>query len=1516
MFKKKGLLTFLATLIVTLVVALGVSIPKAFDKAFTTVENASAAESVVVAQDFEETTVKIKAADQCSNATARVTSNKTQGSYCNSVYNNTGNSWFRITIYCDYDVRQYTSVAFDYYMEGGLDVYVPFDTGAMVTGEPQYPAQGTISFAVSTLVMHSTSYVNVDDGSYFDVVLAGAEGKTFYIDNLRFFKDTTAIIEDFEESNRATVAGGTSTLWDDTSVATTAVAGKYTNRLNHNVQWAEVTFNLAALNKDLFGSYYYFDFKCSTGALNVMINGTETPCGGSGTVKLPASMVSSTMIIVVNAGVADGSWWTLDIDNFRGDAKTQTITAAAGANGSVSPSGTTTYAYGTQVRVKATPSTGYHFTKWSDNDTTQNRTVRLTSNVSITANFAINTYTITVKSGGNGTVSGGGSVNYNGSTTIKATPNTGYHFVKWSDGNTSASRTISNVKADATYTATFEINTYTISVSAGAGGTVSGGGSVNHGGSTTINATPNTGYHFVNWDDGNTSASRTISNVTASKTYTATFAINTYTISATASPAAGGSISGTGTFDYGSSTTLTATPNSGYRFGYWGSTTSDTNASKTINNIASNQSFTAVFIKTYVVTFKDYNGTTLKTQTVDTGKAATAPSNPSRTGYTFTGWDKAFNKVTSDLTITAQYSANNYDLTISSESNDNLDTYGGKVSKDNSSFVYSDTLEATFNASVTVYAKANTGFTFDGWYSGDTRVSRDLTYTYTYTTVGDSALTAKFNVNLHKVYVSNYRPYSGTVYANQVASPFDAEKNAEIALYSVAYGHAIDLVAVPDAGWRVVGWYHPVQDGSVTIVQELTAFSPVIYGDVEWAVRFDYYTVTIKAECAEDPVGEGGLVRTDDSSIGYQESITFNVALGNTYGVYANPNEGFWFEGFFINGVDVTDWELQDGTLGEYYYAHTQAVDGHVTIIARFAVKYHKVWLTNARPEQGYIATGGVDASTLEQPILVAYGHTIDLEAIPAYGYHFVGWYDYNQGWQTIISDSIQYSPVITDDIEFGVVFDFNQYTINLSVSIDEQGADDGVTWTVTPETKAYAYLRQITVSDVAHIGYEFLGWYENSALASSDLDYAFQVTQDRNLVATWQRIKYEDVFVDGNGSGVETWAPVEDTGMDILVPEAPVLGNLTDNQYTFVGWYEQTTGAIHLKGESFFSSDDNYYALYVRAHSNSITTEDIVKLDYYMEYKFALSNIPEITAKFYTYDVAGNGIEVTQVVTELDDNFIETVLAYYTTQTPKDYQKPIKMVVFVEGQEIEPLNRKGNPAWREYSLAKYMENLEVFADSYVDSDNEAEREMAEVYGEYARNMTAYCEIARQYFDDDVTTIAAAGNVTQATFDAVQGKTATDFSQYAVKVTGAKPSTLRLMGFTTVHELGMKIRLNMQIYEGGDYTFKWVDGEGNETDAELYSKYNDSGDKYYYVEVADIAARDLNKVFNLKIIDNNTQGEMTFQYSALTYAQMAVAQYDGVDSASTSKKKTVAFAKAMLAYHQTAYDHAVYVYGQ
>ena len=79
-------------------------------------------------------------------------------------------------------------------------------------------------------------------------------------------------------------------------------------------------------------------------------------------------------------------------------------------------------------------------------------------NISVTANFAINTYTLTYTAGAGGTISGVSpqTVNYGTSgTAVTAVPNANYHFVNWSDGVLTATRTDTNVQANVTATANF-----------------------------------------------------------------------------------------------------------------------------------------------------------------------------------------------------------------------------------------------------------------------------------------------------------------------------------------------------------------------------------------------------------------------------------------------------------------------------------------------------------------------------------------------------------------------------------------------------------------------------------------------------------------------------------------------------------------------------------------------------------------------------------------------------------------------------------------------------------------------------------------------------------------------------------------------------------------------------------------------------------------------------------------------------------------------------------------------------
>ncbi|MEJ6475190.1 InlB B-repeat-containing protein [Pseudoalteromonas piscicida] len=100
-------------------------------------------------------------------------------------------------------------------------------------------------------------------------------------------------------------------------------------------------------------------------------------------------------------------------------------------------------------------------------------------------------------------------------------------------------------------------------------------------------------------------------------------------------------------------------PREGYTFSGW---------SADFSNVDQDLIITAQFeITQYQVKFVDWNGTVLKTAEVSHGQAATPPEEPKRNGYLFTGWDLAFDKVTSELVIKAQYKASSTPTTAEKE---------------------------------------------------------------------------------------------------------------------------------------------------------------------------------------------------------------------------------------------------------------------------------------------------------------------------------------------------------------------------------------------------------------------------------------------------------------------------------------------------------------------------------------------------------------------------------------------------------------------------------------------------------------------------------------------------------------------------------------------------------------------------------------------------------------------------------------------------------------------------------
>ena len=222
----------------------------------------------------------------------------------------------------------------------------------------------------------------------------------------------------------------------------------------------------------------------------------------------------------------------------------------------------------TYITISAKANYGYHFSHWDDGITENPRTVLVTGSKTYIAYFNRNTYHINKHSGEYGQIYGYDSAFYLDEVTLSAEPHYGYHFTQWSDGVTDNPRTFI-LTQDTTFTAEFAPNQYNISTSVNdcIRGVTIGDTIATYLDYIDISAIAYYGYHFVQWNDGNTENPRQIQ-VTKDQTFTAYFAKNSYSI-ITYYDGTAGSVKSASSALYLDEVTLTAKPNCGYHFTQW-----------------------------------------------------------------------------------------------------------------------------------------------------------------------------------------------------------------------------------------------------------------------------------------------------------------------------------------------------------------------------------------------------------------------------------------------------------------------------------------------------------------------------------------------------------------------------------------------------------------------------------------------------------------------------------------------------------------------------------------------------------------------------------------------------------------------------------------------------------------------------------------------------------------------------------------------------------------------------------
>lgn len=277
---------------------------------------------------------------------------------------------------------------------------------------------------------------------------------------------------------------------------------------------------------------------------------------------------------------------------------------------------------------------------------------------------------------------------------ISATPNTGYTFSTWtatagsfdSDDATQKETFYTTGAANATLSATFTLNTHTLSTTATNGSVAvtvndeawNGTDEIPYGATVSITATPNTNYLFSDWSSSDIDIDNTTTNPLVftmpdkNVSVTATFAnANTEYDITIASTIENGTVTTNVTkAKSGDEVTLTATPAAGYIFDSWNVTDAMSNTVTVTNNKftmpASNVTVSVSFIRQYTITYYVAG----EEQTVKrTGDEVLGLDDPEAIdGMPFAGWSVTNDlsnpsfadntaPVTSDMTLYAAFTA-------------------------------------------------------------------------------------------------------------------------------------------------------------------------------------------------------------------------------------------------------------------------------------------------------------------------------------------------------------------------------------------------------------------------------------------------------------------------------------------------------------------------------------------------------------------------------------------------------------------------------------------------------------------------------------------------------------------------------------------------------------------------------------------------------------------------------------------------------------------------------------------
>ena len=565
-------------------------------------------------------------------------------------------------------------------------------------------------------------------------------------------------------------------------------------------------------------------------------------------------------------------------------------------------------------------------------------------------------------------------------------------------------------------------------------------------------------------------------------------------------------------------------------------------------------------------------GVATETYYRDTSQKITAKAAP--TGYSFIGWYEGSNLISSSLqvsitmsanrTLVAKYQIKSYVVNAVSD-----DTTKGIVSP------AGQTVEHGKNATVT--ASRKTGYKFDGWYNGTTKVTSANPYTFAPT--ANITLTAKWAINTVSDTVKISPSGGGTVSPN----PITGQENT-----------AISTTATPATGYNFKHWRYNNSSASGGYSESTTnPLKITITGkrDVTAVFELKSYTVTWNAN--------GGTV----------SPASVSKTHGSTLGTLPTPTRAstaeysYTFAGWFTAASGGTQ------------ISSTTTVTGNVT--------YYAHWTATKR---SYTATFNGNGGGTPSPSTITKEYNTALGTLPTCtrtGYTFLGWYTASSG-----GTKISTTTVVTKDITYYAQWSINSYTL----TFNPNGG------TVTPTSKnleynsAYGTLPTPTRASDAQYTYTFAGWYTAATGGTQVTATTKMAAKDTTVYAHWTSntrsytVSYQTIYGTLNRTS-QSIAYNSKGSCTLTMPN-----NTAEFTYTFVGWYTAANGGGTKVGSELtletpaITGTVTYYAYVTRSTKSythtfnangggTVSPATITKA-----YNTALGTLPTVSRTGYTF--------------------------------------------------------------------------------------------------------------------------------------------------------------------------------------------------------------------------------------------------------------------------------------------------------